>query len=60
VSGSETGLLGLAFHPQYKSNGRFFLNYTRQVNGQLQTAIAEYHVSPTNPNLADRTAARFS
>jgi glucose/arabinose dehydrogenase len=53
VSGGETGLLGLAFHPQYKTNGRFFVNYTRRLNGQLQTAIAEYHVSSANPNLAD-------
>jgi glucose/arabinose dehydrogenase len=58
VSGGETGLLGLAFHPQYKTNGRFFLNYTRRVNGQLQTAIAEYHVSPTNPNLADSNSGK--
>lgn len=53
VSGGETGLLGLAFHPQYKANGRFFVNYTRRVNGQLQTAIAEYHVSASDRNLAD-------
>lgn len=26
--GQETGLLGLAFHPNYEDNGRFFLNYT--------------------------------
>ena len=58
VSGGETGLLGLAFHPQYKTNGRFFVNYTRSVNGQLQTAIAEYHVSPTNPNLADPNSGK--
>lgn len=52
-SGGEKGLLGLAFHPQYKTNGRFFVNYTRRVSGQLQTAIAEYHVSSNDPNLAD-------
>jgi len=53
VSGGELGLLGLSFHPQYKANGRFFVNYTRRINGHLQTAIAEYHVSATDPNLAD-------
>lgn len=26
--GGERGLLGLAFHPDYASNGRFFVNYT--------------------------------
>ena len=49
----EEGLLGLAFHPLYKTNGRSFANYTRRVNGQLQTVIAEYHVSSTDPNKAD-------
>src|SRR5438270_3605413 len=36
-SGGEKGLLGLAFHPLYAQNGRFFVNYTRRVSGQLQT-----------------------
>src|SRR5215831_5037470 len=51
VSGGERGLLGLAFHPQFSSNGRFFVDYTRQPDGA--TVIAEYHVSATNPNVAD-------
>src|SRR5262245_37519800 len=50
LSGGERGLLGLAFHPQYASNGRFFVYYTRQTDGAL--VIAEYHVS-ANPNVAD-------
>ncbi len=57
-SGGEKGLLGLAFHPDYKTNGRFFVNYTRRVNTQLQTVIAEYHVSATNPNLADPASGK--
>jgi glucose/arabinose dehydrogenase len=51
-SGSERGLLGLAFHPQYANNGRFFVNYTRQADGA--TVIAEYHVS-ADPNIAEPT-----
>jgi cysteine-rich repeat protein len=50
--GGEQGLLGLAFHPQYASNGRFFVDYTRQPDGA--TVIAEYHVSG-DPNVADPT-----
>jgi glucose/arabinose dehydrogenase len=42
-------LLGLAFHPQYAQNGRFFVNYT-DVNGD--TVIARYQVS-SDPNVAD-------
>ena len=53
VSGGETGLLGLAFHPQYAQNGRFFVNYTRSIGGQLQSVIAEFTASGTNANFAD-------
>jgi glucose/arabinose dehydrogenase len=45
----ERGLLGLAFHPSYATNGRFFVDYT-DVNGN--TVVAEYHRSPSDPNLA--------
>jgi glucose/arabinose dehydrogenase len=48
--GGEQGLLGLAFHPQFSVNRRFFVNYTRQTDGA--TVIAEYRVSVSNPNLA--------
>lgn len=50
LSGGERGLLGLAFHPQYPTNHRFFVNYTRQTDGAIQ--IAEYHVSG-DPNISD-------
>lgn len=39
----EQGLLGLAFHPEYRRNGRFFVNYTRKADGA--TVIAEYRRS---------------
>ena len=39
---AEQGLLGLAFHPSYSSNKRFYLNYDRLSGGQIQTVIAEY------------------
>jgi glucose/arabinose dehydrogenase len=37
--GSEQGLLGLAFHPGYARNGRFFVNYT---NRSGDTRVVEY------------------
>jgi len=44
-SGGEQGLLGLAFHPGYASNGRFYVNYTD--NGG-DTVVAEYRRSTKN------------
>jgi len=51
-SGGERGLLGLAFHPNYASNGYFFVNYT---NTSGNTVIARYSVSTTNPDIANTT-----
>lgn len=50
-SGGEKGLLGLAFHPNYKSNGYIYVNYTR--GKPLETVIARFKVSASNPNLID-------
>lgn len=51
VRGSgEQGLLGVAFHPQYASNGYFYVNYTDQ-NGN--THISRFSVRSDNPDLAD-------
>jgi len=47
----ERGLLGLAFHPDYESNGRFFVNYTAPDGS---TVIARYKVSADDPDRADR------
>jgi hypothetical protein len=47
----EQGLLGLAFHPQFSTNRRFYLNYTRQPDGA--TVVAEYRASAANPNVAE-------
>lgn len=51
----ERGLLGLAFHPAYKQNGYFYINYTRSSDGA--TVIARYRVSAGNPDLADPASA---
>jgi glucose/arabinose dehydrogenase len=48
-SGGEMGLLGLAFHPNFGANSRFYVHYTQRVSGQLQSVIAEYAAfSPTS------------
>ena len=52
----ERGLLGLAFHPSYKSNGRFYVYYT-DTGGSL--VIAEYRRSGTNANRASTGERRL-
>ncbi len=49
----ERGLLGLAFHPNYETNRRFFVYYTRVGDGAIQ--IGEYQASLADPNVADTT-----
>jgi glucose/arabinose dehydrogenase len=51
LPGGERGLLGLAFHPGYATNRRFFVHYTRQPDGAI--VIAEYNASLANPDVAD-------
>jgi len=57
VVGPEQGVLGLAFHPDYATNGLFYVDYSRKLDGD--TIIAEYHVSTVNPNVADPASARI-
>ena len=54
-NGGEQGLLGLAFHPGYASNGLFIVNYT---NGAGDTRVAVYRVS-SNPDLADAASEQI-
>jgi len=44
ATGGERGLLGLAFHPHFSQNGRFFVNYTRAQDGA--TIVEESHARP--------------
>jgi glucose/arabinose dehydrogenase len=50
MSGVEQGLLGLAFHPAFPANRRFFVHYTRQPDGA--TVVAEYQASAVEPEVA--------
>lgn len=54
----EGGLLGLAFHPSYASNGRFFVHYTASRGaGLVESRIVEYHADPGS-NAADALPVR--
>lgn len=48
---AETGLLGLAFHPNYRLNGYLYVNYT--ASGPLRTRISRFTVSSGNPDWVD-------
>ena len=54
--GLEQGLLGLAFHPRYADNGRFFVYYTAEQDAG-GSRLVEYSVSD-DPNLADASSAK--
>lgn len=55
ASGGERGLLSMAFHPRYASNGFFYVNYTDQ---RGDTRIERYHVS-ADPDVADSASAQL-
>ncbi|MEM1325345.1 MAG: PQQ-dependent sugar dehydrogenase [Bacteroidota bacterium] len=55
-SGQELGLLGLAFHPDYQTNGYFYLYYTtRASNFRPIINVERIKVQSGNPNAADLT-----
>jgi len=49
-SGTEQGLLGLAFHPQYAQNGLFYVYY---IDPGGNSVVARFNVSSNDPNQAD-------
>ncbi|HLA77449.1 MAG TPA: PQQ-dependent sugar dehydrogenase [Vicinamibacteria bacterium] len=55
-SGGERGLLGLAFHPRYAENGRFFVNYTDRSG---DTHIAEFRAPAPAGDVADAASEKL-
>jgi len=58
-TGSERGLLGLAFHPQYATNGLFYIHYSSTQGGCADhcARVSEFAVS-ADPNVADAASER--
>jgi glucose/arabinose dehydrogenase len=56
-AGNEEGLLGLAFHPSFRSNGWLFVNYT--ADHPLRSVIARFTVRPDNPDAADPASEKI-
>ncbi|MGE8534624.1 MAG: PQQ-dependent sugar dehydrogenase [Chryseobacterium sp.] len=56
IFSGERGLLGLAFHPQYPTNGYFFVYYNNPAGNII---VARYSVSSTDPNVADPASEKI-
>lgn len=54
--GDERGLLGLAFHPNYSSNGYFYVNY---INNAGNTVVSRFNVSTSDANIADSNSEQI-
>lgn len=59
ASGGERGLLSVAFHPDFETNGVFVVDYTRAGTGvdQGDSVVARYQLSAANPNAGDPASA---
>ena len=58
----ERGLLGLAFHPDYEANGRFYVYYstpTASPGVNHASRLSSFQVTPTNANLADPSSEQI-
>jgi len=54
---TEQGLLGLAFHPGFRTNGLFYLYYSRQ--NPRRTVLSEWKVSTEHPDVAETNSERI-
>lgn len=59
TTGGEQGLLGLAFDPNYSTNGYFYIFYTPPTVSNEAIRLARYEVSSGNPDVADDTSAEI-
>ncbi len=56
--GNEEGLLGLAFHPQFRANGKVYLNYSAHEPAR-RSIVSEWTVSRTNRDQLDPASERM-
>jgi glucose/arabinose dehydrogenase len=58
ATGSETGLLGIAFHPDYENNRYFYLSYTFDSSG-LRSRVSRFEANSSNPDTALRSTQKI-
>ncbi|HEY3931193.1 MAG TPA: PQQ-dependent sugar dehydrogenase [Verrucomicrobiae bacterium] len=65
---NEDGLLSIAFHPGFKTNGLFYIYYTQKnpvdqnlkpQNYPFRSVVSEFKVSATDPDKADMSSERI-
>lgn len=49
-AGDERGLLGLVFHPDYSTNGKFYVYYSTLINSAHWSRVSEFTVSASEPH----------
>ncbi|XP_063289265.1 HHIP-like protein 1 [Pelobates fuscus] len=57
-AGDERGFLGVAMHPDFRNNGKFYVYYSIYAKREEKIRISEFHLSTDNVNMADHKSER--
>lgn len=57
-TGDERGFLGLAFHPNFDANRKFYCYFSAMINGRHMTQLSEFKTLLNNPNKVDTSSER--
>ncbi|PIO38266.1 hypothetical protein AB205_0110060 [Aquarana catesbeiana] len=58
-AGDERGFLGIAMHPDFRHNGKFYVYYSIYAKKAEKIRISEFHLSTDNMNMADHKSERI-
>ncbi|XP_063793725.1 HHIP-like protein 1 [Pseudophryne corroboree] len=57
-AGDERGFLGIAMHPDFRHNGKFYVYYSIHAKNEERIRISEFHLSTEDRNMADHKSER--